>query len=198
MLERLTGVALVHRGHCQGMKPRLGVGPEVHDARLDHSQQRQRHLLERFTDEVVLLWRLTNHGRGVDRVLAGQDSLHSEHREVSGVRVVSQVVSEGALSLEIAFRDTALQNKLGMGGYAVTRGGPLDHLERPAQHQGREQTLIDSFREWGNGRKRQRWRAAQEHTHWQRLAEAAGLIEVEAAALLDLPVHAGAGPVVSL
>ncbi len=108
------------------------------------------------------------------------------------------MVAEGPLLAPVAGSDGPLEDELGRGGDAVAGSGAGDDVERPAHQQRREQALIHPLRQGRNGGQGQGGRAAQDHAHRQRLAEVGRGLEVEAAAFLDLPMHAGAGRVETL
>ena len=112
-------------------------------------------------------------------------------------RVVAVVIAEGPLGSALARRDAADERELRvrderMRSLAVHLRQPLAGDQR-GQHQLRH--VLGQRRDRGQDQRR---RAAEEHGHRQRLAARFGDRVVKAAALADLPVHAGRARVVDL
>jgi hypothetical protein len=103
------------------------------------------------------------------------------------------VVAERPFRSPLPRAHAAEQADLGVGEQRVRRAGMAERRELAPEQQRREQQLGHVLRQRRKRRRERGRRPAEEDAHRQVLTALLGGVEVEAAALLDLPVHAGRG-----
>ena len=191
-LLRVPGEALADRDD-RAVVERAGDGQVVvDDLRHAHPDRGQEDALGRLAEPRVLLRRLADDDRRVDRVAPHRERRHVEDGERLGRRVVAGVVAERALGGEVALLDVALEHDLRVrGDLDVDRLRPA--RARPASlEEAGEHELVDVLRQ----RRRSRVRAHGIEPERDRDLEPPVREQVvRAAVLVDLPVHQRRPPV---
>ena len=193
--HRLAPVALPHDRRGQRVIAGLAVRPQPAHRRHHQREQRRQQRLQQVADEEVLLPRLADDGGRIDRVAPPGEPLDLEHRVVVLQRVVAVVIAERPLRLAHVRADTAHQRELGVGDQRV-RAAAGDERQARARDQRRQHQLRHVLGQRRDGRQDQRRRSAEEHRDRQVGAARLRRRVVEAAALADLPVQAGAAAIV--
>ena len=165
----LARVALLDDGRGQRVVAGLAVGPQLLHRRHHQREERRQQLLQQVADVEVLLPRLADHRRRVDRVAAVGDGVDAEHRVVVPQRVVAVVVAERPFGSPLERRHLAHQRELArrddrmrVAERARHPGQPLPGDER------REQQLGDVLGQRRDRRQDQRRRPAEHHRGRQR------------------------------
>ena len=128
-----------------------------------------------------------------------RDLAHVEHRVVVLQRVVAVVIAEWTFGTTQPRRDLPHQGELGARNQRMRMPvGPRHLRQALARDQRCQHEFWHVLGQRRDGRENQRRRAAQEHGDGQRLVARLGAGIVKAAALANLPVHAGRVLVVHL
>ena len=160
----------------------------VDDLGNGHLDRGQEDALGRLAEPGVLLRRLADDDRRVDRVASHRDRRHVEDREALGRRVEAGVVAERPFVRELALVDVSLEHDLRVGRHLEVDGHALDELDRLAAQEARDHQLVDVLRQ----RRARRVRGDRVETERDRdLHPPLGEQVVGAAVLVDLPVHRG-------
>ena len=186
-LLRVAGEALADRDDAavvERARDRQVVVDDLGDA---HPDRRQEDPLGRLAEPRVLLRRLADHDRRVDRVAPHRHRGHVEDRERLGRRVVAGVVAERAFLGQLVLGDVALEHDLGVG--RAPRGRRSSPARaRPARRAGSPASMSSSTC-FGQRRARAVGGDGVEPERDRDLELAVGEQVVGAAVLVDLPVH---------
>ena len=158
----------------------------VDDFRHGHPDRREEDPLCRLAEPRVLLRRLADDDRRIDRIAAHRDGGELENGERLGRRVVPGVVAERPLLGELVLVDVALEHDLGVRGHLQVDGLCLHELHRLAAQEPGEHELVDVLRQ---RRARGIRGDGVEPEGDGDLDPAVGGEIVRAAVLVDLPVH---------
>ena len=153
-----------------------------------------------FADRSILLRRLADDARKVHRIAPVRHRPQTENRERRGVRIVAEMVAERALhgaARRAALRPRARTRPSAGAQAFTTRRARRAGVGAPRSQAANAQ-LVDALGQRGHGRDQKAGVGADGDRHRQRLPAALGHVMVEAAALLDLPVHAGLGGAVQM
>ena len=121
----------------------------VDDLRHGHLHRRQEDPLGRLAEPGVLLRRLPDDDRRVDRIAAHRHRGDVEDREGLGGGVEAGVVAEGPLVGEVVLLDVALEHDLRVRRHLEVDGLRLDELDRLALEEPGQHQLVDVLRQRG-------------------------------------------------
>src|SRR5581483_11144906 len=164
----------------------------IHDLGERGPDRGKEYPLRRLAEPRVLLRRLADDDRGIDRVLPHRQRRDVEDRERLGGRVVAGVVAERALLADLVLRDVALEHDLGARRHLDPDRDALDELDRLAAQEARHHELVDVLRERrARGVRGDRVEPERDGD----LDPPVGREVVGTAVLVDLPVHERRVPV---
>ena len=190
-LHRLLLVPFIDRDDEQIVKSRFVVCPEISDFRMQQARERTEHLLRCIAEKFVLHRRTANDRGGINRILAMCDGLYMEDWKFRCGGVMAEVIAERPFHSAFFRRDQSFEDKLGVCRNADGDGSSADKRRSPSAEETCEHGFIDSFRQRRDCRHQQGWIGTERHGDFERLMKLLGLVIMEAAPFLNLPVHAG-------
>ncbi|MNS11401.1 hypothetical protein D3C72_429430 [compost metagenome] len=95
------------------MEAALGIGPERPDTWHNHWKCRREQLLQKVTDIIIFLARLTHNRCRIDRILTVPHMANLKHRELMLKRIITEMVTERPFKTPLMWRDEALNRKFG-------------------------------------------------------------------------------------
>jgi hypothetical protein len=81
----------------------------------------------RDPEKLVLLWRLADNCRGVERIPAARDLTDVKDRKLGGFRIVTEVIAKRALDASRFSRHDPFEYDLGIRGHAHVEGLRTHH-----------------------------------------------------------------------
>ena len=135
---------------------------------------------------------------GIDGILAVIEVGGLEDRVVVLQGIVPVVVAKRSFWVAKMGRNTTLDRKFGLGDQMMTSLGIRNHPQLFPLKEGGENQFRNIFGQRGDGGKHQCRRATDVQRHGQCFVELFGGKVVKTAALVNLPVNAGGGIVVTL
>ena len=185
-LLRMAGERLADRDDAAVVEGARDGKVVVDDLRDGHADRGQEDPLRGLAEPRVLLRRLADHDRRIDRIAAHGQRRQVEDGEPLGRRVVAGVVAERPLVGQLVLRDVALEDDLRVRGHVDCDRLRADELDRLAAEEAGEHQLVDVLRQRGaRGVRRDRIRAERDGD----LDLPVRREIVGAAVLVDLPVH---------